>query len=189
MPTFYQNYLAMKNTADVTGDNPIAVWSHYISDVSAINPIFVAANVPLPGCKRGTESKVHSLMWCWLYIAYVKGNASKVLWLQFSQTSQTFFRGEIQHDISTYPVSQSLASNRVTLQLCRVFTLSFAVADDVGPVQKTGRIESWPWTGLNDKLNRGKCNLLLNYKQHWRPRAFQIQNSLYSMFNLPNLGA
>jgi hypothetical protein len=40
-PTFCQNYLAMRNTADVTGDNSIAIWAQSISDVSAINP-FIA---------------------------------------------------------------------------------------------------------------------------------------------------
>jgi hypothetical protein len=38
-PTFYQNYLAMSNTADVTGGKPIAVYSQSISDVNAINPL------------------------------------------------------------------------------------------------------------------------------------------------------
>jgi hypothetical protein len=37
MPTFYQNYIAMSNTADVTGGKPIADWSQSISD--AINPL------------------------------------------------------------------------------------------------------------------------------------------------------
>jgi hypothetical protein len=37
-PTFCQNYLVMKNTADVPGDTPIAVWLQSISGVSAINP-------------------------------------------------------------------------------------------------------------------------------------------------------
>jgi hypothetical protein len=37
-PTFYQNYFAMSDTADVTGGKPIAVWSQSISGVSAINP-------------------------------------------------------------------------------------------------------------------------------------------------------
>jgi hypothetical protein len=32
-PTFYQNYFAMRNTADVTGGKPIAVWSHSILGV------------------------------------------------------------------------------------------------------------------------------------------------------------
>jgi hypothetical protein len=40
-PTFYQNYLAMRNTADVTGGKPIAVWLQYISGGDAVNP-FVA---------------------------------------------------------------------------------------------------------------------------------------------------
>jgi hypothetical protein len=34
---FYQNYLAMRNTADVTGGKPIAIRSQSISDVSAVN--------------------------------------------------------------------------------------------------------------------------------------------------------
>jgi hypothetical protein len=34
-----QNYLAMSNTADVTGGKPIAVWSQSISGVSAIIPL------------------------------------------------------------------------------------------------------------------------------------------------------
>jgi hypothetical protein len=33
-----QNYLAMRNTADVTGGKPIAVSSQSISGVSAVNP-------------------------------------------------------------------------------------------------------------------------------------------------------
>jgi hypothetical protein len=37
-PTFYQSYLAMSNTADVTDGKPIAVLLQSISDVSAINP-------------------------------------------------------------------------------------------------------------------------------------------------------
>jgi hypothetical protein len=39
MPTFYQNYLAMRNTANVTGGKPVAVLLQSISGVSAINPI------------------------------------------------------------------------------------------------------------------------------------------------------
>jgi hypothetical protein len=38
-PTFYQNYLATKNIADVTGGKPIVDWSQSISGVSAINPL------------------------------------------------------------------------------------------------------------------------------------------------------
>jgi hypothetical protein len=38
-PTFYQNYLAMSNTADLTGGKPIALWSQSISGVNAINPL------------------------------------------------------------------------------------------------------------------------------------------------------
>jgi hypothetical protein len=37
-PTFYQYYLAMRNTADVIGGKPIAVWTQSISRV-AINPL------------------------------------------------------------------------------------------------------------------------------------------------------
>jgi hypothetical protein len=36
---FYQNELAVKNTADVTGGKPIAVLLQSISGVSAINPL------------------------------------------------------------------------------------------------------------------------------------------------------
>jgi hypothetical protein len=39
MPTFYQNYLAMRNTANVTGGKPVAVLLQSISGVSAINPL------------------------------------------------------------------------------------------------------------------------------------------------------
>jgi hypothetical protein len=39
MPKFYQNYLAMSNTADVTSGKPIAVCSQSISGVNAINPL------------------------------------------------------------------------------------------------------------------------------------------------------
>jgi hypothetical protein len=38
-PAFYQNYLPVRNTADVTGGKPIAVWLQSISGVNAINPI------------------------------------------------------------------------------------------------------------------------------------------------------
>jgi hypothetical protein len=37
----YQIFLAMRNTADVTGGKPIAVLLQYISGVSAINPLVV----------------------------------------------------------------------------------------------------------------------------------------------------
>jgi hypothetical protein len=37
--TLYQNYLAMRNTGDVTGGKPIVVRSQSISDVSAVNPL------------------------------------------------------------------------------------------------------------------------------------------------------
>jgi hypothetical protein len=36
---FYQNLLAMRNTADVTGGKPIAVLLQSILGVSAINPL------------------------------------------------------------------------------------------------------------------------------------------------------
>jgi hypothetical protein len=36
-PTFYQNYLAMRNTVDVTGGELNAIWSQSVSGVSAIN--------------------------------------------------------------------------------------------------------------------------------------------------------
>jgi hypothetical protein len=36
---FYQNDSAMRNTADVTGGKPNAVWSQSISDVSAVNSL------------------------------------------------------------------------------------------------------------------------------------------------------
>jgi hypothetical protein len=38
-PTCYKNYLAISNTADVTGSEPIAVWSQSISGVNAFNPL------------------------------------------------------------------------------------------------------------------------------------------------------
>jgi hypothetical protein len=49
-PSFYQNYLAVSNTADVTGGIPIAVWSQSISGVSAIN--FLVAFYNIYGWKR-----------------------------------------------------------------------------------------------------------------------------------------
>jgi hypothetical protein len=36
---FYQNHLAMNNTADVTDDQPIAAWSQSISGENAIKPL------------------------------------------------------------------------------------------------------------------------------------------------------
>jgi hypothetical protein len=38
-PTFYQNDFAMRNTADVTGGQPIAVWLQSISGGDAVNPL------------------------------------------------------------------------------------------------------------------------------------------------------
>jgi hypothetical protein len=37
-PAFQQNYLAISNTADVTGGKPKAVWSQSILGANAINP-------------------------------------------------------------------------------------------------------------------------------------------------------
>jgi hypothetical protein len=37
--TFFHNYLAMRNTAAVTGGKPIAICSYSISGVSAINSL------------------------------------------------------------------------------------------------------------------------------------------------------
>jgi hypothetical protein len=39
MLTFYQNYLAMSNIADMTSGKPIAVRSQSISGVIAMNPL------------------------------------------------------------------------------------------------------------------------------------------------------
>jgi hypothetical protein len=38
-PAFYQNDLAKRNTADMTGGKPIAVCLQSISGVSAVNPL------------------------------------------------------------------------------------------------------------------------------------------------------
>jgi hypothetical protein len=42
---FYQNYLAMRNTADVTGGKPIAICSQSISGASAVNPLVTFYNI------------------------------------------------------------------------------------------------------------------------------------------------
>jgi hypothetical protein len=81
----------MRNTADVTGGKPIAVFLQSISGVSAINPL--AAFYDIHGgkgevlffnfvpdttrdlCswkKSSTKSKVYSRMCCWLYVCYWK---------------------------------------------------------------------------------------------------------------------
>jgi hypothetical protein len=49
---FYQNKLALRNTADMTGGKPIAVLSQSISGVSAINPL-VAFYEKKEGKERG----------------------------------------------------------------------------------------------------------------------------------------
>jgi hypothetical protein len=46
IPTFYNNYLAMKNTADVT-NKPIAVWSQSVSNLSSINPLVALYDIHL----------------------------------------------------------------------------------------------------------------------------------------------
>jgi hypothetical protein len=38
------NYLAVRNTADVTSGKPIAVWSQYILGVSSLNPLVAFSN-------------------------------------------------------------------------------------------------------------------------------------------------
>jgi hypothetical protein len=43
---FYQNYLAMSNTADLTGGKPIAVWLQFISGVNAINTLDAFNDIP-----------------------------------------------------------------------------------------------------------------------------------------------
>jgi hypothetical protein len=50
-PTFYQNYLAMRNTADVPDRKPIAVLLQSILGVSAINPL--VALYDIHGRKKG----------------------------------------------------------------------------------------------------------------------------------------
>jgi hypothetical protein len=69
-PMFYQNYLAVRNTADVTGGKPIAVWSQSISDVNAVNPL--VAFYDIHGRKRevlsfhfvsGTTRDFKSVLW------------------------------------------------------------------------------------------------------------------------------
>jgi hypothetical protein len=44
-PTFYQNYLAMSNTVDVTGGKPIPVWSQSTSGVNAMNLLVAFYNI------------------------------------------------------------------------------------------------------------------------------------------------
>jgi hypothetical protein len=44
-PTFYQNYLAMKNTAELTG-KPIAVCSQSISGVNDVGPLVAFYDIP-----------------------------------------------------------------------------------------------------------------------------------------------
>jgi hypothetical protein len=48
---FYQNELAMRNTADVTVGNPIAIRSQSISGVNAVNPL--VAFYDILGRERG----------------------------------------------------------------------------------------------------------------------------------------
>jgi hypothetical protein len=50
-PKFYQNYLAISNTADVTDGKAIAVWSQSISGVNAIDPLVTFYDIH--GRKRG----------------------------------------------------------------------------------------------------------------------------------------
>jgi hypothetical protein len=49
-PKFYQNYLAMTNTGDMTDGKPNAVWSQSISSVNAI--IHLVALYDIHGRKR-----------------------------------------------------------------------------------------------------------------------------------------
>jgi hypothetical protein len=70
---FYQNYLAMSNTADVTGGKRIAVLLQSISGVSAINPLVAFYNIH--GGKREVlffyfvpdTSRDHLVIWLFTY--------------------------------------------------------------------------------------------------------------------------
>jgi hypothetical protein len=44
-PTFYQNYLTMRNTVDVASGNPIAVCSQSISGRDTVNPLVAFYNI------------------------------------------------------------------------------------------------------------------------------------------------
>jgi hypothetical protein len=46
-PEIYQNYLARRNTADVTGGKPIVVWlhRHLILGGSVVNPLFTIYDI------------------------------------------------------------------------------------------------------------------------------------------------
>jgi hypothetical protein len=58
-PTFYQNYLAMSNTADVTG-KPIAIWSQSISGLSVMNPLVAFYDM------HGRKEKIKIIITTWL---------------------------------------------------------------------------------------------------------------------------
>jgi hypothetical protein len=45
MPSFYQNNLAMSNTANMTGGKSIAVRSQSISGMSAVNPLVASYDI------------------------------------------------------------------------------------------------------------------------------------------------
>jgi hypothetical protein len=67
MPTFYHNTWAMRDTADVTGGNPIAVWSQSVSGVRSMSKL---AGSYYKIC--GTESSTSDYT-CWtLYRSYFK---------------------------------------------------------------------------------------------------------------------
>jgi hypothetical protein len=57
-PTFYQNLLAMRDTADVTGGKPIAVLLQSISGVGAINPLVAFYGI------HGTKREELILLFC-----------------------------------------------------------------------------------------------------------------------------
>jgi hypothetical protein len=56
-PTFYQNDLATRNTADVTGGKPIAILSQSISGVSAVS---LVAFYDIYGRKREVHTYIHT---------------------------------------------------------------------------------------------------------------------------------
>jgi hypothetical protein len=66
MPTFYQNYLAVRNTTDVTGGKPIAVGSKSISGVNAVYPL--VAFYDIHGRKRVVFGDLNQNQFRYVYI-------------------------------------------------------------------------------------------------------------------------
>jgi hypothetical protein len=93
---FYKNYLAMRDTADVTGGKPIAVWSQSISGVRSINAFYdicgrkgeVLFFYFVPDTTRDQDVLIHT----YIHTAHALFSKGKQRHLRYSSETPTFYQ-------------------------------------------------------------------------------------------------